>query len=82
MPKEQVHSRFAREYPATEASLSIGWGRDSEHVEVATIHPDEGAVLHPTPEGNGWFVQLDRNGINRAIRALRRARDQAFGADA
>ena len=31
---------------------------------------------------NGWFVTLDREGCNRAIRALRRARDAAFGADA
>jgi hypothetical protein len=31
---------------------------------------------------DGIFVDLDRDGINRLIRALRKARDQAFGADA
>jgi hypothetical protein len=30
----------------------------------------------------GWCCQLDRDGINRLIRTLRKARDAAFGADA
>jgi len=30
---------------------------------------------------DGMFVDLDRRGINRLIRNLRRARDQAFGRD-
>lgn len=30
----------------------------------------------------GWFADLDRDGINRLIRLLRKARDAAFGADA
>jgi hypothetical protein len=30
----------------------------------------------------GWYMQLDRDGINRLIRSLRRARDAAFGKDA
>lgn len=33
-------------------------------------------------EMTGWFATLDREGINRLIRALRRARDAAYGADA
>ena len=31
---------------------------------------------------SGWFVPLTRDGCNRMIRALRKARDAAFGADA
>jgi hypothetical protein len=31
---------------------------------------------------NGWFVDLNREQINRLIRVLRRARDAAYGADA
>lgn len=31
---------------------------------------------------DGWHVTLDRDGLNRLIRALRKARDAAFGADA
>lgn len=30
---------------------------------------------------NGFYVELDRGGINDLIRILRRARDQAFGRD-
>jgi hypothetical protein len=30
---------------------------------------------------DGWFIDLDRRGINQLIRNLRRARDQAFGRD-
>jgi hypothetical protein len=30
---------------------------------------------------DGMYVTLDRSGINRLIRNLRRARDQAFGRD-
>ena len=30
---------------------------------------------------DGWFIDLDRQGINKLIRDLRRARDQAFGRD-
>lgn len=32
--------------------------------------------------GSGFYVDLDRAGINRLIRNLRRARDQSFGKDA
>jgi len=44
-------------------------------------------IAYPAAEGThdpctGWFMQLDRAGINRLIRVLRRARDQAFGEDA
>lgn len=33
------------------------------------------------PAQQGWYVGLDRRGINDLIRVLRRARDQAFGRD-
>lgn len=32
-------------------------------------------------EDVGWFVQLDRDGINQLIRHLREARNQAYGRD-
>ncbi len=31
--------------------------------------------------GETWFMDLDRDGINRAIRALRSARDRTYGRD-
>ena len=63
------------------ARVKVGWSKEGEHVQIATVAPDE-SQLRPTPEGNGWFVQLDRAGINRLIRALKKARDDAYGKDA
>lgn len=39
-----------------------------------------------TPDADGWtwdgqFTDLDRHGINQLIRALREARDKAYGRD-
>lgn len=85
MPKVVIDDRFTGHdddavAAGSPSQLKIGWSKEAEHVEVATIAPDD-MVLHPTPEGNGWFVQMDRSSINRAIRALRQARDDAFGKD-
>lgn len=80
MPKEFIQD--CDEIDEIEPSgLRIGWSKEAGHVQVATLGP-EGYVLEPTPEGNGWFVTLDRRGINRAIIALRQARDDAYGKDA
>lgn len=86
MPKEYIEDRYASDDDDAVANGSptrvrVGWSREAEHVEIATIAPDE-MTLRPTPEGNGWFVQLDRGGLNRLIRTLRKARDQAYGQDA
>lgn len=37
--------------------------------------------LQGTRSQSGWYVDLDRKGINDLIRVLRKARDQAFGRD-
>lgn len=39
-------------------------------------------VAKPMQQFEGWHVTLDRDGINRMIRVLRRARDAAYGSDA
>ena len=92
MPKEVIYNQYSRATPSgldtNPEYLHIGWTPGSEHVEVASVHPhgalslQEGGEWHsvdgPTP---GWFIQLDRQGINAAIRALRKARDAAYGAD-
>lgn len=78
MPKEWITSKYPDDVP--ELGIRVGWSRDAEHVQVATVNAED-RELRPTPEGNGWFVALDRNEINRLIRVLRRARDQAFGKD-
>jgi len=85
MPKEMIPDRYtgSDDDAVAEGSptqVRVGWSKETGHVEVATVAPDH-MVLEPTPEGNGWFVQMDRAGLNRLIRALRTARDQAFGRD-
>lgn len=54
--------------------LSVGWQVDGYDVQV-------GAGIDGDYEA-GQFFHLDRQDVNRLIRSLRKARDQAFGADA
>lgn len=67
--------------------VEVGWETE-RYVQVATtnVHSKLRLEEGDTPENSegfrGWHVTLDREGINRAIRALRKARDAAFGADA
>lgn len=76
--------------------VDLSWSREAGHVQMATLSIDGvtgdpveiGTVELPTPDGTatapilgGMYLQLDRDGINRLIRNLRRARDQAFGRD-
>lgn len=79
MPKENIHSVSDAANPALNAEVS--WSREAEYVQLGTVNPDENATTEDCIT-NGWFVTLDRVQINRLIRVLRRARDQAFGADA
>jgi hypothetical protein len=76
MPKEVIYPEISGD-----PRLEIGWAKDHGRVQIATLAPDD-QTLDPTSEGNGWFTHLTRDDINRTIRALRRARDQAYGADA
>jgi hypothetical protein len=79
MPKETVPDTAD-----TAVEVQVGWRRAPiGDVQVGVTNdtspltwPDTGA---PFP---GWFASLDRDGVNRLIRVLRRARDAAFGADA
>ena len=88
MPKELIHDAITGGFRA-----QVGWGgiagEDSGYVQVATVNENSDLQLNDhLPEGEtalpfeGWHVHLDRAGINRMIRALRRARDSAYGADA
>jgi hypothetical protein len=46
------------------------------------VHVAEGAEAERRHLwGQGFYVNLDRKGVNALIRHLRRARDQAFGRD-
>lgn len=81
MPKETVG-----DHTSTGFRVEVGWRRDGD-VQIATTNPD--SPLHiddGNPAGKvpftGWWVTLDRDGVNKLIRDLRRSRDQAYGPDA
>jgi len=94
MPKELIHDVVT---PGFRAQVGWG-GIAGEHedgggyVQVSTVNENspfrwEQAASDPADPAvggdfDGWFVHLDRAGCNRMIRALRRARDSAYGADA
>lgn len=77
MPKEIIRA----DRDEFTVQVEVGWGREHGEVQIATTNfgPEDVA---PGDPARGWFVTLDRNGINRLVRSLRKARDQAFGADA
>lgn len=81
MPKEYINDRDSTlEDSQPLPFATIGWEREHGHVQLGVLQGgdyDEGKRDRP-----GFFVSLDRDGINRLIRTLRRARDAAFGADA
>lgn len=41
----------------------------------------EGSCIDVERVNDGWFADLDRRSVNRLVKALRRARDTAFGKD-
>jgi hypothetical protein len=86
MPKEYVTSAFdLREAVDINGAsivgapapfrVRVGWNRECGDVQIATVDEADGN------DGSGFFVDLDRHGINSLIRILRRARDAAFGRD-
>lgn len=83
MPKEYVYG-IATVLPpgpqdsgsTRESIVGVGWGRDQGMVQLGTVYDRDS--YDPCL---GVYVDLDRNQINKLIRVLRRARDQAFGRD-
>jgi hypothetical protein len=67
MPKETINSAVRNTY-----SEPVPGNPDASFSHI---------IEEPSPEGNGFFVLLNRDGVNRAIRALRKARDAAYGKD-
>lgn len=75
MPKERItgtieYAEGSVLHENRAEATEVSWGR-GRYVQLATVHGDD-----------GLYVDLDRAGINRLIRSLRKARDQAYGADA
>lgn len=80
MPKETINPRHHGTDDSPAPFVRVGWDRVG-CVQVATLaggdYDEVGGNARP-----GFYAELDRYGINRLIRTLRKARDQAFGADA
>ena len=95
MPKEYVYGDPLAFEPAGDSPdaqsetpvVDIGWSREAGDVQLATrlreceIFWDEDNPDAPIPAKYGYYVTLNRSGINDLIRYLRKARDQAFGRD-
>lgn len=90
MPKSSYYEN-ARPDGTQQRRFEIGWNRDGG-VQIATTRLAEGAEpdsewldaadgAEPKPAWDGQWMDLDRYQVNELIRALRRARDQAFGRD-
>lgn len=80
MPKENIHALDGRVVVAWTPGkdLQVGVERGPE----VYINSEPVAGVSTTGYGSGQYATLDRAGVNRMIRALRKARDAAFGADA
>lgn len=80
MPKSAVYSKTDQD-----SKVEVSWARERDvQISVVTKKPDLIKALEESPpvEGfNGFFLDLDRSGINGLIKMLRRARDDAYGKD-
>ena len=76
MPKENINTS-----DSVASRVEVTWESGKEVRIATTMHRDDRQELLGF-EWDGYCSTLDRTGINRLIRALRRARDAAYGADA
>lgn len=95
MPKEYVYGEPMAFDPSDDSPdaqmetpvVDIGWSREAGDVQIATrlreyeVFYDPERPDGPIPCQYGFYVTLNRTGINDLIRHLRKARDQAFGRD-
>lgn len=95
MPKERIYGSQlpygTPEDPGPARSVvDVCWSNEAEHVQVVTkcVDSQTGERFDQSPENatlinytDGFYVDLDRRGINDLIRQLRKARDRAFGRD-
>lgn len=79
MPKETINPRHHGTSDTPLPFAEVAWGRDGGLELVVRKGGDYDEATTPRPS---LRVELDRAGVNRMIRALRKGRDQAFGADA
>lgn len=89
MPKEKIYDG------CEQFDIEIGWGNGRDVQLGITTHDGRTLVewLTPRPTDpaapgesilpgfDSLWASLDRSGVNRLIKALRKARDDAFGRD-
>jgi hypothetical protein len=94
MPKESVygiqHTYDPNDDHPMVPTVDVLWGREGGYVQIVSKVEDahggrwiksEDDSVPETHFTDGMHVDLDRNSINKLIRDLRKARDQAFGKD-
>lgn len=86
MPKEYIYSMdhgkrvVFEDGTATlidEDGIKVGWSKDHQGIDLAIVD-----MAKDIDGFEAKHINLDRDGANRLIRTIRKARDQAFGADA
>jgi hypothetical protein len=71
----------------------VGWSDNAVQIAainsnvqatITQVHDEDGnpRAVDGTETIDGWWIDLDRAGINDLIKLLRKARDRAYGADA
>lgn len=75
MPSEKFYGKTAVEGKVVRDLLEVSWGKGG-----AEWTPTVSIKL--TVDGRYANIEADRSGLNRLIKALRKARDQTFGEDA
>lgn len=84
MPREFIyteHKAIESNMPvAPQMCVSVGWSKEDHggHVQLATLRNGKENSFDPT---DGLYTDLNRKQINDLIKALRKARDQAYGKD-
>lgn len=79
MPKEIIRNA-SQVGDDDQYRVDVRWNRKL-YCQIATVK-DPDAYRGEGARAEGFFVDLDRDALNRLIRVLRKARDQAYGSDA
>lgn len=80
MPKEYIYGQDISPDGETRQEAKITWSKEEDGgIVQMTVFRSDGTYEseHELPQ----YMTLERSTINRMINVLRRARDQAYGAD-
>lgn len=70
---------FTATGPVLRRAAIVGWSKEQGHVEIG-LNALEISTEHGS-YNTGMYATFDRAGLNRLIKTLRKARDDAFGRD-